>query len=261
MRSISSGFSASTSTGSYDLFGADISSRASDWLADGPRHRLVDGARGVAVLRPGTQRCQRPSLTGLGCAGCARGARLGVLRPDRPGRPRADVNRNSAPPPGARPTVMVPPCASTMPLTMYRPRPVPPRLLPRQKRVKTRFMDSSGMPGPSSLTVTAVPCRSSLAALRRGRGGRHVDGDGSLAVPHRVFQQVAEHLVDLVGVGPQVGQRLLDPEQEAVGGAARRRRAPGRAVRRRRRCRRAGGAPPGARSRCGRCRAVRRSAG
>jgi hypothetical protein len=37
MRSISSGFNASTSTGSYDLFGADISSRASDWLADGPR--------------------------------------------------------------------------------------------------------------------------------------------------------------------------------------------------------------------------------
>ncbi|GHH92357.1 hypothetical protein GCM10017779_28140 [Streptomyces capillispiralis] len=37
MRSISSGFNASTSTGSYDLFGADISSRASDWLAEGPR--------------------------------------------------------------------------------------------------------------------------------------------------------------------------------------------------------------------------------
>ncbi|GAT82218.1 hypothetical protein STXM2123_2919 [Streptomyces sp. F-3] len=32
MRSISSGFNASTSTGSYDLLGADISSRASDWL-------------------------------------------------------------------------------------------------------------------------------------------------------------------------------------------------------------------------------------
>ncbi|GHB57664.1 hypothetical protein GCM10010397_29960 [Streptomyces spinoverrucosus] len=41
MRSISSGFNASTSTGSYDLFGADISSRASDWLAEGPRDRLV----------------------------------------------------------------------------------------------------------------------------------------------------------------------------------------------------------------------------
>ena len=39
------------------------------------------------------------------------------------------VNRNSAPPPGARCTVIVPPCASTSPLTMYRPSPAPPRRL------------------------------------------------------------------------------------------------------------------------------------
>ncbi|CAM5728077.1 hypothetical protein SBADM41S_04969 [Streptomyces badius] len=42
MRSISSGFSASTSTGSYDLFGADISSRASDWLVARPGWRPLD---------------------------------------------------------------------------------------------------------------------------------------------------------------------------------------------------------------------------
>ena len=34
---------------------------------------------------------------------------------------------------------------------------------------------------------------------------------------HRVFQQVAEYLVDLVRVGPQRGQRLGDPDPEEVG--------------------------------------------
>src|ERR1044072_4906617 len=38
-----------------------------------------------------------------------------------------NVNRNSAPPPGARPTVIDPPWASTMPLKMYMPRTLPPR--------------------------------------------------------------------------------------------------------------------------------------
>ena len=45
---------------------------------------------------------------------------------------------------------------------------MPPRLLPRQKRVKTRPIDSSGMPGPSSLTVTAVPVSSPLAGPDAG---------------------------------------------------------------------------------------------
>lgn len=54
-------------------------------------------------------------------------------------------------------------------------------------------------------------------ALAEGRRGRDVDRDSSLAVPHGIFQEVAEHLVDLVGVGPQIGQRLLDAQQEPVG--------------------------------------------
>ena len=48
------------------------------------------------------------------------------------GMPAGTVNRNSAPPPGAWVTVMSPSIASTRPFTMYRPRPVPPRRLPRQ---------------------------------------------------------------------------------------------------------------------------------
>src|SRR3954470_22088296 len=39
--------------------------------------------------------------------------------------------------------------------------------------------------------------RAGFLALTRGSGGHDVNGDGSLAVPHRIFQQVAEHLVDL----------------------------------------------------------------
>ncbi len=115
---------------------------------------------------------------------------------------------------------MVPPWASTMPLTMYSPRPVPPRLLPRQKRVKTRFMDSSGMPVPSSLTVTNV---AAFSPSSRSRG----DAEGVTSIvtvpsPCRTaFEQVAQDLVDLVRVGPQRRQGLFDAEQEAVGGLAR----------------------------------------
>lgn len=50
MRSISSGFSASTSTGSYDLFGADISSRTSDgWLVVPVRNDQTDRYRDTKV--------------------------------------------------------------------------------------------------------------------------------------------------------------------------------------------------------------------
>src|SRR5690606_32664290 len=48
----------------------------------------------------------------------------------------------------------------------------------------------------------------------------HLDGDSALAVTHGVFQQVTEHLVDLVGVGPQAGQRLVDAQLEPLGRAA-----------------------------------------
>ncbi len=51
-----------------------------------------------------------------------------------------------------------------------------------------------------------------------GRRGRDVNRDGSLAVAHGIFEEVAEDLVHLVGVGPQRGQRLLQAEQEPVGG-------------------------------------------
>ena len=112
MRSISSGFNASTSTGSYDLFGADISSRASDWLAEVPRLDLE-------TLRLWFWDAKVPMAesNGVGVSECARGARSGS-QVRYAGAATGNVNRNCAPPPGARPTSMAPPCASTMPLTM-----------------------------------------------------------------------------------------------------------------------------------------------
>ncbi|EGJ78545.1 putative two-component sensor [Streptomyces sp. Tu6071] len=56
----------------------------------------------------------------------------------------------------------------------------------------------------------------SLAARR----GRDVDGDSTAAVAHRVFQEVAQDLVDFVGIGPQRGQRAAHGDDEAVAGAA-----------------------------------------
>ncbi|CAM5416439.1 hypothetical protein SALBM311S_12799 [Streptomyces alboniger] len=83
-----------------------ISSRASDWLAQVPRRRLTQRSEG----RPWDRKRQRPNLRGAD----------GRMRPralSEAGALTGNV-RNSAPPPGARPTVMVPPWASTMPLTM-----------------------------------------------------------------------------------------------------------------------------------------------
>ncbi|GGR85924.1 hypothetical protein GCM10010220_42810 [Streptomyces parvulus] len=73
MRSISSGFNASTSTGSYDLFGADISSRASDWLAGTPRLRSADGA-GDASSADLDAKVPKTESNGAVERECARGA-------------------------------------------------------------------------------------------------------------------------------------------------------------------------------------------
>ena len=62
------------------------------------------------------------------------------------GAPEGSRNRKSAPPVAARPTVMCPPWAWTRPRTMYRPRPVLPRRLPCQNRLKISGRWSSAHP-------------------------------------------------------------------------------------------------------------------
>ena len=53
------------------------------------------------------------------------------------------------------------------------------------------------------------------------RAGHDVQGDGAVAVAHGVFQQVREHLVEPVGVGPHLGQLAVgvDDEPPVVGAA------------------------------------------
>ena len=136
------------------------------------------------------------------------------------GAPAGSVNRNSAPPPSAlaRPRC-VPPCASTRPRTMYRPRPVPPRLRPRQNRVKTSGpVAPRGCPRPRRTLTATASCRQPRP---RSAVGHDLDGDSPPAVAHGVLQQVAEHLVDLVRVGPDLGQRPSAPVRRTA-----RRRSP-----------------------------------
>jgi hypothetical protein len=91
------------------------------------------GTRLAALVRPADKiavfaiRPARPDIGGTGVV--PRGT---TGRDYAMGMPAGTVNRNSAPPPGAWVTVMSPSIASTRPFTMYRPRPVPPRRLPRQ---------------------------------------------------------------------------------------------------------------------------------
>src|SRR4029077_7915465 len=61
------------------------------------------------------------------------------------------VNLNTAPGSARSSTATVPACASTRPLTIARPRPVPPLdplVWPRKKRSNIRLRISAGVPGP-----------------------------------------------------------------------------------------------------------------
>ena len=82
---------------------------------------------------------------------------------------------------------------------MYRPRPVPPRRRSRQNRVKICADQSrSGRPSPWSLDGH----RDAAAARARARSVI-----SAAAVALRVLEQVAEHLVDLVRVDPDLVDR------------------------------------------------------
>ena len=132
---------------------------------------------------------------------------------------------------------------------------LPPRGLPRQNWRKTR----GATLGRDALALVAdghgdrARGSSSPSRLRR----LHHDGHGAGAVPDRVLHQVAEDLVDLVGVQPGLGQLARAPR---AGTGPRRRRpppgprrssGPGRARRP------AAGGPPSGRTRSGTRRAAR----
>src|SRR5215472_16036068 len=134
------------------------------------------------------------------------------------------INRNSAPPPGARWTVIVPPCASTSPLTMNRPSPAPPRRLDRQNWRKMLGTSSGAIPSPSSRTETATagaPTARRLPGTPGATGGYGFDRlyhnrHRTSTVPDRVLHQVPEYLVHLVGVQPGLGKLAGDDHLEPL---------------------------------------------
>src|SRR5690606_10110619 len=73
------------------------------------------------------------------------------------------------------------------------------------------------------------PCgelgRHTLTLVAHGHGNPPLDrldfyGDRAAAVPHRVFQQVTENLVDFVLIEPHLGELAADHELEPVRGLA-----------------------------------------
>ena len=68
------------------------------------------------------------------------------------------VNVKQLPWPGSLVTLMLPPCASTIPFAIASPRPTPPRdvFLDRQNRSKTCESSSAAMPGPVSQTSNTI---------------------------------------------------------------------------------------------------------
>ena len=119
---------------------------------------ITDGFHNDTVRAPGPAGQRRPRRVAPGRrAGRPRCAAAGPPVSRSRGVPAGMVNRNSAPPPGAWCTAIVPPCASTRPFTMNRPRPAPPRRLTRQNCRNTRGASSGAMPCPWSRTETATP--------------------------------------------------------------------------------------------------------
>ena len=122
----------------------------------------------------------------------ARGNEPPDLPPRQPksGVPAGMVNRNSAPPPGAVSTPIVPPCASTRPFTMNRPRPVPLRRLARQNWRNT-LGASSGAIALALIAHGNSDRRGAVALAVASVRRLHHNGYGTSAVPQRVLDQVA----------------------------------------------------------------------
>ena len=128
-----------------------------------------------------------------------------------PGRPVArQLERDRRAAPGVRDSAQIrPPWASTIARAIARPSPVPPRSRARLsstrwKRSKTRSSCSGGMPGPSSVTVSASRPSSRPATTATRSPGLGV-GDG-------VAHQVAQHLGEPVRVGLEHPVDRLDVE-------------------------------------------------
>ena len=121
----SSGASAATSTGSYVLFGADIAVallRSAQCHVVNRHSKACRNGSPALTASPG-----RPAPDGSGQEAAPASRPRPPAQPSGPpaqpksGVPAGMVNRNSAPPPGAWCTAIVPPCASTRPFTMNRP--------------------------------------------------------------------------------------------------------------------------------------------
>src|SRR5690606_29990594 len=220
MRSISSGFNASTSTGSYDLLGADISSRASD-LSPSCHWEVPPGlmvpATGSCTTWRGDTKVPRVESNGAGMGECARGPPGVLARAARQvagegrgphGQRKSEPGTAGAGPPDRDGAAVglddalddVQPESGAAALA------APPEA--GEDAVHGVLRDAGALVAHRDRRGRV------LAVLRfsRGRRGREVDGDSSLAVAHGIFQQVAQHLVDLVRVRPQVGQRVLDAQ-------------------------------------------------
>ena len=107
--------------------------------------------------------------------------------------------------------VSSPPWASTRPRLIHRPRPVPVgRPWSRRKNLVNTFgRSSAGMPSPVSATETATSSPHDRA------GDLHADRARVLG---RVLDQVGEHLLDLVGVGVDLGQVVGRPGEHSRSG-------------------------------------------
>ena len=184
------------------------------------RGRARRSRRSAPAARPASpvssaSSCERTNS--VRCAAAACWASVAGTRSPSGGR-SGSVTVNSAPPSGASPSEISPPCSSTNSRTIARPRPAPaPRerpspSSPERKRPKTRSRCSGGTPGPESATVSAAAPSPADSAQRTRAADRRV--------ADRVGQQVGDdpaHALDVEARGDRV--RDVDRELDlAVGG-------------------------------------------
>ena len=136
--------------------------------------------------------------------------------------PSGNVNRTAAPPVAARPAVIVPPWASTIPFAIYRPSPVPPRLASCQNLLKilgnvSTRADELPVETATSLALAGgsidreIVTREVLRGLaRRYRGWLDRDGAPGSVIP--AYRERCET------IGLQI--ELLLPEGDIVRGTA-----------------------------------------
>src|SRR5579859_5116124 len=114
---------------------------------------VIIGSSSTARIRSGGSAPPGPAESGDGSAGTNVST-------------SGNVVRNVVPVPSAEVTSMRPPCWSTIPNTIARPRPVPPSPLVVKNSLNTRARTSALMPTPESTTST-TPCPSSATTRRR----------------------------------------------------------------------------------------------